>query len=88
MKNLISFVAVLSLGLSATGCGSPGEAFVKDVCACKDSECTKKAFDAHAEKYPPSKATFGEMDKLSAEDKKYMGEATTCLVAVAKGEKK
>ncbi len=87
MKTLVSFVALLTIGLSATGCGSPGEAFVKDVCDCKDSDCTKKAFETHADKYPPSKASFGEMDKLSEADKKHMNDATACVLKVAKASK-
>lgn len=87
MKNVVSLFALLALGLGAVGCSSPGEAFVKDVCACTDSECAKKAFDSHGDKFPAAKAKLGEMDKLPDQDKKHVAEAMACMMKIASEKK-
>lgn len=80
MKNLKSIV--LGLGLTATfvlaGCGSDGmaelEKGVDKICACKDSECVKKA-TADLEK------TLKGKDKPTSEsDLKKLGELTTKMM--------
>jgi len=79
---LLSFVALLTLGLSAAGCKAPGDAFADDVCACKDKACIDKAFKDHEGKFPEANAKLGEMDKLPEDKKKQLGRAMECVMKV------
>jgi hypothetical protein len=89
MKPLAT-VAFFALGLSTfVGCKDPGQAFVDDVCACKDKACIEAAFKDHETKFPESKMKLGEMDKLDEKKKKQLGEAMACVMKVGiESEKK
>ncbi len=86
MNNLAT-AALVALVLSAAACKDPGDAFVDDVCACKDKDCLDKALKAHETKFPESKAKLGEMEKMDAKKKEQLGKAMECMMKLA-GEKK
>jgi hypothetical protein len=72
-----------------TGCGDAGEAFVKDMCACKDDACTKDVMKKHEATFPELKTNLKEIDKLDEKKKDQIKRAMECRKeAMIAGDKK
>ena len=86
MKTL-AIALFVTVALSTSACKDPGDAFVEDVCACKDKDCLDKVLKEHETKFPESKAKLGEMEKMDAKKKEQLGKAMECMMKLATEKK-